>query len=241
MGTKYHGWQIQNNAQTVQEVLQNSLSVLLGNATTVSGCGRTDTGVHASEFFAHFDTDQSTLPPFLLHKWNGLLPKDIAILELFEVPDNFSARFDAVSRTYGYYMHKEKDPFKNQTSWYFSKALDFEKMEKAALKLLDYEDFQSFCKVKSENHHYRCIVKEVNFFMFENGYKFEIRANRFLRGMIRAIVGTLVLVGKGTVNLEGFEKIIESKDRTKAGPTVPAQGLFLEKIEYPQGILRPLV
>ncbi len=237
-GTHYHGWQIQENANSIQEELQKSLETLIGKNTPITGCGRTDTGVHASEFYAHFDIE--AIPTNFLNRWNGILSNDIAVSNILSAPEHFSARFDAKYRTYGYYMHKLKDPFKNEISWYQTQDFDFEKMQKAASLLLKHENFKSFCKLKSDNKTHNCKIIEAKFIVTEKGSKFKIEANRFLRGMVRAIVGTLIQVGKGSIDVAQFERIIRQQNRSKAGPSVPAHGLFLEKIKYPTGKLKKI-
>lgn len=234
-GTAYHGWQMQNEEPTVQQVLETGLKYKLGLTGKVTGCGRTDTGVHARHFFAHFDPDH------LLHDkqvenavWelNSYLPVDIVVHRIFRVRDDAHARFDAMARTYKYYINILKDPFSDRFAWYYRANLDVESMNRAAEILKEYNDFTSFSKLHTDVKTNNCRISEAAWNNWGGQLIFTITADRFLRNMVRAIVGTLVEVGRGKLAPEEISKIILRKDRGAAGMSVPARGLFLEKIEY---------
>ena len=232
-GTNYHGWQIQPNSDSVQQRLQEALSTLLRQPVEVVGAGRTDTGVHARMMVAHFDWEELIDGKQLAYKLNKFLPQDIAVQEVRLVDEEKHARFSATSRTYHYFIHMRKDPFQQAYSWQVPFKLDFEKMNEAAKVLLEYRDFTSFSKVNTDTKTNLCNVKEA--FWEEiapDRWRFTITANRFLRNMVRAIVGTLVEVGRGRLRLEDVRRIIEAKDRCSAGESVPAKGLFLVDIKY---------
>ena len=232
-GTNYHGWQIQPNSDSVQQRLQEALSTLLRQPVEVVGAGRTDTGVHARMMVAHFDWEELIDGKQLAYKLNKFLPQDIAVQEVRLVDEEKHARFSATSRTYHYFIHMRKDPFQQAYSWQVPFKLDFEKMNEAAKVLLEYKDFTSFSKVNTDTKTNLCDVKEA--FWEEiapDRWRFTITASRFLRNMVRAIVGTLVEVGRGRLRLEDVRRIIEAKDRCSAGESVPAKGLFLVDIKY---------
>lgn len=232
-GTNYHGWQIQPNSDSVQQRLQEALSTLLRQPIEVVGAGRTDTGVHARMMVAHFDWEELIDGKQLAYKLNKFLPQDIAVQEVRLVDEEMHARFSATSRTYHYFIHMRKDPFQQAYSWQVPFKLDFEKMNEAAKVLLEYKDFTSFSKVNTDTKTNLCDVKEA--FWEEiapDRWRFTITANRFLRNMVRAIVGTLVEVGRGRLSPEDVRRIIETKDRCSAGESVPAKGLFLVDIKY---------
>jgi len=232
-GKAYHGWQIQPNALSVQEVLNDCISKLLKQQIQVVGCGRTDTGVHARDFYAHFDLEGLIEDEeAFTHKLNAFLPSDIAIRETFSVRKDLHARFDAQSRTYRYYITNRKNPFRIYDSWFVYGELDVEQMNKAAELLYKYEDFACFSKSNTDVKTTICDIKKALWYKEEDVLVFEITADRFLRNMVRAIVGTMVDVGKGKMSSAVFEEIIKSKDRKKAGYSVPAHGLFLENIVY---------
>ena len=247
-GTNYHGWQIQPNGDSIQQRLQEALSTLLRRPIEVVGAGRTDTGVHARMMVAHFDIDplpnptpsmaKGILPPEgelkgICYKLNKLLPQDIAVQEVRQVPDDMHARFSATSRTYNYYIHTYKDPFLFAYSWQIPFKLDFQKMNQAAQILLEYKDFTSFSKVNTDTKTNLCDIKEAYWKEVTPGqWCFTITANRFLRNMVRAIVGTLVEVGRGRMEVEDVRRIIEAKDRCQAGESVPGKALFLVDIKY---------
>ncbi len=232
-GTHYHGWQIQPNGDSVQQCLQEALSTLLRKPVEVVGAGRTDTGVHARMMVAHFDWEETIDGKQLAYKLNKLLPRDIAVKEVRQVEDDMHARFSATSRTYHYFIHTCKDPFLQAYSWQIPFALDFEKMNEAAKVLLEYKDFTSFSKVNTDTKTNLCDLKEAFWEEVEPGqWRFTITANRFLRNMVRAIVGTLVEVGRGRISIEEMRHIIEAKDRCQAGESVPGKALFLVDIKY---------
>ena len=237
-GTDFFGWQIQPNAITVQETLLTALKKLNRNrALKLTGCGRTDTGVHASEFFAHVDFEED---PFVgvmdlkivIHKLNCMLPASIAIDDFFPVHSDFHSRFNAIARTYHYYIHQNKNPFLNETSWYLKTGLDLERMNKAAEILLGEQNFKCFSKPITGKSTFVCDVKEAHWKETEQGYVFTIKANRFLRNMVRAIVGTMIDVGSGKTSLAEFNAILASQDRKRAGKSAPSNGLFLAKVDY---------
>ncbi len=237
-GTNYHGWQIQNNAISVQEELNDSLSKLLGVKTETMGCGRTDAGVHAKEFYAHFDCHDVILEPEkAIYKINRILSSDIVCYKLYPVDLNAHARFDAKSRTYKYYIRKNKNPFITQTSYFFHGELDLDSMNQACLILSDYIDFSCFSKSNTQVFTNNCKIYSAIWQEHDDNLIFTISADRFLRNMVRAIVGTMLEVGKNKISIPDFREIIKSKKRSNAGYSVPAEGLFLTKIEYPKGLL----
>jgi len=231
-GKNYHGWQIQPDAISVQEKLNLAVSIILQQKIEVVGAGRTDTGVHASQMFAHFDIDEK-LEGDVPHKLNSILPNDIVVYDVFLVDAEKHARFSAESRSYEYRIWSGRNPFLLDFSWQIhSQKLDIAKMNEAAKLLLEYENFQTFSKVKTEVYTFNCNVTEAYWKQTDDLLTFYISANRFLRNMVRAIVGTLVDVGLHKVSVEDFRQIIESKNRSNAGLSVPAKGLFLTKIKY---------
>lgn len=233
-GTQYHGWQIQPNAITIQELISNALSKILNiSELNLIGAGRTDTGVHARNFYAHFDIDfQIDNLDLLVYKLNRFLPKDIAIFGIFQVSHSAHARFDALSRTYKYYISAKKSPFLIDSSWYITGKLNIELMNKAAKYIIGKHDFTSFSKLHSQTNTNICNVMNAKWTQNEDILVFEVTADRFLRNMVRALVGTLVDVGRGKIDSEEVLKIMDAKDRREAGESVPAHGLFLEEIEY---------
>lgn len=240
LGTSYHGWQIQPNSTTVQHTLDNALRVVLNENISTVGAGRTDTGVHALFFCAHFDSylpDLSTKTK-LIYKLNSYLPKDISVHSIKKVVPDANARFSAVSRTYKYYITKIKDPFCENSSWFVHDDLDIAIMNKACGILIIHSDFTSFSKLHSDTKTNICKIYEANWVQKDNLIVFTIKADRFLRNMVRAIVGTMVDIGSGKINLKDFEEIILAKDRCRAGKSAPAKGLFLTDIEYPSEIFK---
>ncbi len=236
-GAPFHGWQVQSNAVSVQEVITNALKVRLRKEMiSLVGCGRTDTGVHAREFYAHFDLDEK-LPADKLdelsYRLNKQLPNQIVIFSIKQVAPDFHARFSAVSRTYRYYLHNRKDPFLDNYSWCLLNDLDLPEMNRAASMLLEYEDFTSFARLHSQTETNICHIEEAKWEQDGHRFIFTITADRFLRNMVRAVVGTLVEVGRGKRNAGDFRRVIEKKDRSEAGKSAPARGLFLEQILYP--------
>jgi len=235
-GSPFVGWQMQPNGISVQSELQRVFSMLLKEEIEITGCGRTDAGVHAACFYAHFDFQKewnSANLKRLLFKVNALLPKEIALFSIFPVADDAHARFSAIDRTYKYYISYEKDPFSYQTSWRQFEPLDLDLMNQGAQILLQTSDFTSFSKLHTDVNNNFCQVTVAHWFYENNKLVFEITANRFLRNMVRAIVGTLMLLGKNKITLDQFKQIILDKNRSKAGTSVPAHALFLENVRYP--------
>ena len=232
-GAAYHGWQKQPNARSVQQTLQEALSTLLQTDIEVVGAGRTDAGVSARMMVAHFETDKACDNEQLVYKLNKLLPHDIAVQRIWEVSDEMHARFSATSRTYHYYIHTRKDPFARQYSWLVTFPLDFARMNEAASRLPDFDDFTSFSKVNTDTKTNLCNVTEAHWTQEgENTWRFTITANRFLRNMVRAIVGTLIEVGRGRMTVDEFCQVIEQRNRCSAGDSVPGHALFLVDVSY---------
>lgn len=234
-GTNYAGWQKQPNVDTVQETIEKNLSKLYSNKSIdIVGCGRTDAGVHSSQFYFHADLSNKYSCDQLVYKLNNMLPKDIAVYSAHNVNADSHARFDALNRTYRYFIHSKKSPFLNNTSWYFSKQLDLDAMNQASKVIMGEKDFTSFSKLHTDVKTNRCDVKNAKWIR-KNDHEiyFEITANRFLRNMVRAIVGTLIDVGLGNSTVEDVSSIIKAKDRGQAGMSVPAHGLFLCRVSYP--------
>lgn len=232
-GTHYHGWQVQNNANSIQAELQKALSTILRLPIEVTGAGRTDTGVHAKQMFAHFDIANAPDDlEKLVFKVNSILPQDIAIQSIFDVPTDFHARFTATARSYEYHLHQTKNPFK-QHSYYFNRELSVDKMNQAAQLLLNYTDFSAFSKSNTQTFTNDCIIYNAVWEITDDGLVFHISANRFLRNMVRAIVGTLLEIGVGKYEVDAIHSIILSKSRSEAGTSVPACGLYLTRVEYP--------
>lgn len=237
-GYNYHGWQYQPNAISIQEVLEEAISTLLKEKTSIVAAGRTDTGVHAEQMFAHFNTAIVFSIEKLIFKLNSLLPKDIAIHNIFEVDKEAHARFDAVSRTYKYRISLRKNVFSFNNSYYLKNELDVKKMNNAAKILLDYENFKCFSRSHTDVNTYNCKIIEAEWTVVKNELIFTIKANRFLRNMVRAIVGTMINIGSGKMDIEQLHEIIKSQDRTKAGASVPGYALYLTQIEYPKHIIK---
>ena len=235
-GTNFHGWQIQPNSNSVQEEMERGLKILLQQEVKIVAAGRTDTGVHAKKMVAHFDCEKKIedTENFVL-RWNSLLPKDISVFSLKQVAEDSHARFSALSRKYEYHISCVKNPFLEKYSARFGE-LDFEKMENASKRLFDYTDFTSFCKVHTDVLTRDCTIMQAYWEKRGEVWVFTIEANRFLRNMVRAIVGTLVAVGRGRISEEDFCKIIESKNRGAAGTSAPAKGLFLVEVTYPEEV-----
>lgn len=231
-GSGFHGWQKQINAISVQETIENALSLLISEKVVITGCGRTDTGVHAKYFAAHFDSSTKINSDEIVRKLNAFLGNEIVIYKISKTSDDFHARFSAKSRTYMYFIRTEKDPFGYSYSWNIFFDLNIDKMREAGQKLLDYTDFTCFSKLHTDVKTHNCKILNVRLIRTGMGIVFIITADRFLRNMVRAIVGTLVEVGKNRISVEDFCRIIESKDRSKAGQSAPAQGLFLMDVRY---------
>ncbi len=231
-GTNYHGWQSQPNAVTVQETLTKAMATVLNCSIELMGAGRTDTGVHAKIMYAHFDTEIAIDSGNLVHKLNSFLPKDIVVHEIIAVHDTAHARFDATKRTYEYHIHTFKNPFLTDLSWYFTSQLDVDAMNEAAKLLLTHTDFECFSKVNTDVNTFNCKVSFAQWSQDENKLIFTISADRFLRNMVRAIVGTLINVGLHKITIDDFQAILESKNRSEAGFSAPAHGLYLTEIVY---------
>ncbi len=234
-GTNYHGWQTQPNAISVQEELEKAFSLILRKEIAITGAGRTDAGVHAKNFIAHFETEKAfntTLIKELIYKLNSYISKDLAIHDIYKVDDRMHARFDAKERTYQYFITTTKNPFATDSAWYVHGKLDVDKMNLACDILKEYSDFGSFAKLHSDNKTNICDLMEAHWEFKDELLVFTIKADRFLRNMVRAIVGTMVDIGQGKTSLDELSKIIESKDRNRAGRSVPGYGLFLVEIKY---------
>ncbi|HNP18441.1 MAG TPA: tRNA pseudouridine(38-40) synthase TruA [Fulvivirga sp.] len=239
-GTNYHGWQRQPNVATVQEIVEIGLSKILRENITILGSGRTDTGVHCEQQYFHVEPDTEIPDPDdLLFKINSYLPKDIAIKRIVEVDDDAHARFSATSRSYEYRICLLKNPFADELYNYLKVPVNIKTMNKAAALLLGKKDFESFSRVKTDVSNFYCEITEANWVQEGNNLIFRITANRFLRGMVRTIVGSLLEVGQGKYDAAHFEQIILGKDRKLAGSAALAQGLFLTKVMYPPHIIKP--
>lgn len=234
-GTCYHGWQIQDNAVSVQQVLNEALSKILRAEVSTVGSGRTDTGVHALVQVVHFEFDES-LPENLPARLNSLLPKDMAVASCVQVTHEAHARFDATSRSYVYKIHQAKNPFLDGQSYLYTPKLDLDKMNDCSRLILDWIDFECFSKVHTDVRTFDCTISEARWEKKNDQIFFYVSANRFLRGMVRAMVGTLLLAGERKLSLSEFKNILESKDRKKAGRSVPACGLYLSEVKYPKEI-----
>lgn len=234
-GTGYHGWQIQQNAYSVQEELENALQKIFGQKIETLASGRTDTGVHAEQQIVHFDL-QKEFTPQHIYRLNCVLPNDIAVKDFFPVKKEAHARFDATSRSYEYRITRVKDPFLHGSAYFFDRPLDIVKMNEAAVLLLNHHDFESFSKVHTDVKNFLCDIYLARWKEKNNLLLFEIEANRFLRGMVRAIVGTLLDVGLGKISVKDFEEVILVRNRSKAGAAAPPEGLFLTRIKYPDNV-----
>lgn len=235
-GKNYAGWQNQANATGVQEVVEDALSKLLRTQINIVGSGRTDTGVHCVQQFFHADIEKPFEKDSLIHRLNSFLPRDIAIRSIHRVSQKASARYDAVERTYEYHITMVKDPLLTGLALHYFKPLNLQTMNKAAALLTVEHDFESFSKIKTDVNHFLCTVKKASWKKQGNRLVFTITANRFLRGMVRAIVGTLLDVGTGKIKVNDFQQIIKSKDRKKAGANVDPHGLYLVRVKYPRSI-----
>lgn len=235
-GSAFHGWQLQHNAFTVQECMEKALSTLFRTPISIMGSGRTDTGVHAQVQVCHFDLVNESPGENFLKALNAILPKEISANRLRKVKPDANARFDAIKRSYFYRITFSKSPFLHEFSWHLFQRPDVEAMNQAAKILVEYEDFECFSKVHTEVKHFRCTMHEAFWEQKEEELIFHITANRFLRGMVRTIVGTLIEIGFGLRPTDDMHRIIASKDRNQAGKAAPAKGLFLSQIEYPADI-----
>lgn len=245
-GSAYHGWQIQNNAVSMQEILNKALTTLLRQNIETIGCGRTDTGVHAMQLYAHFDSiseidsiSTGSMPlrgegdKSFIRRVNAVLPRDIAVKRIIPVAPDAHARFDATLRSYEYHVHFHKNPFLDGFSWLLRDELHVELMNQAAKILFEYHDFSCFSKSNTQTFTNNCIISRAEWIKSTNGLVFHIAADRFLRNMVRAIVGTLIRIGREEIKPEEMHRIIESKNRSQAGTSVPAYGLYLTEIIYP--------
>ena len=236
-GSNYHGWQVQPNAPTVQEKLESALSLLMRTPISVTGAGRTDTGVNASTMVAHADFSEEIDCKQIAYRLNKILPPDIAIHYIRRVKDSAHARFDATSRRYRYYVSTAKNPFNRRYTCRLTGEIDFDAMNEAAAVLPEYTDFTSFSKLHTDTKTNNCKVMSARWTQISpTRWVFEIEADRFLRNMVRAIVGTLLMVGRGKITIERFKEIIEKKERSEAGDSALAQALFLEEVKYPEEI-----
>jgi tRNA pseudouridine38-40 synthase len=232
-GTNYHGWQLQPNAVGVQEVLNKALSIILRQTIETLGCGRTDTGVHAKQFFAHFDSAGGAFEKFVVVRGlNSILPSDIAVKRIFPVAPDAHARFDATLRSYEYHIHFNKDPFEHNYSWLLRDEPDIERMNEAAKIIMEYTDFSCFSKSNTQTKTNNCKISRAEWVKTDDSIIFHISADRFLRNMVRAIVGTLLQVGRHEIEPYQVRPIIQSKNRSKAGVSVPACGLYLTEVIY---------
>ena len=234
-GSKYHGWQYQPNVVSIQEIIENALGNLLGTKTPIVGSGRTDAGVHASCQIAHFDAKKIDNEN-LKFKLNSFLPQEIAIRNIYPVTREAHARFDAISRSYVYKMHLDKNPFKVGISHYLRTPVSLRRVKEPRKVLLKCIDFKAMSKVNTDVNHFNCKILKAEWKEVDGGYAFLIQSNRFLRGMVRALVGTLLEVGTGKMSVGRFSKVLAAKERANAGVSVPASGLFLTKVEYPKDI-----
>lgn len=231
-GTHYHGWQRQVNASSVQAEIEDKLSLLLATDIEILGCGRTDSGVHAKQYFAHFNYEKILDSDALLMRLNKILSKDIAIHEIKKVGDDLHARFDAKLRVYEYWITQKPNPFLTEYAWYLYGNVSIDLMNKASELLLTHQDFECFSKVHTDVNTFLCDITFAKWELQHDKLIFTIKANRFLRNMVRAIVGTLIEVGKNKMSIEQFKNILESKSRNEAGQSAPAHGLYLTEVRY---------
>jgi tRNA pseudouridine38-40 synthase len=237
-GTNYHGWQIQANAHTVQAELNQALAHILRYPVDTIGSGRTDTGVHARQQFVHFDTAEAIADTqYFMYRLNACLPEDLAAYRIFAVSPQANVRHDAISRSYEFHIHRQKNPFLHTLSYHYNYPLNLDKMNEAAQILLNYTDFESFSKVKTDVDHFECTISEARWEEKGKYLIFHITANRFLRGMVRTLVGTMLDIGREKTEIADFEKIIQARDRRKAGRIVPPEGLYLTAVRYPKEII----
>ena len=236
-GSDFHGWQSQPNAITIQETIENSLQLILKNKELkITGAGRTDSGVHAIQMFAHFDFEKNFEKNNLIYKLNSFLGKNIVIKNIREVSKNAHARFDATLRQYRYYITMTKDVYHQETKFYFSKKLDLNKIDKAIEIIKTNKNFRSFCKTNTDVANYECVINDFKYEIIKSELIFTISSNRFLRNMVRSIIGTILEIGQLKISIIELIDIINKSDRIYAGPSVPAHGLFLTKVEYPENI-----
>jgi tRNA pseudouridine38-40 synthase len=232
-GTNYSGFQSQENANTVQAEVEKAFKILQKQEVILTGSSRTDSGVHALQNFFHFDFEGKVHPQFA-YKINAILPSDIVVKNIIPVAPDAHCRFDAIAREYNYYIYRHKDPFLKDRAFYFPYKLDLEKMQQAAAIIMDYQDFTSFSKRNTQVKTFNCTILKSNWLDHDNTLIYNVQANRFLRGMVRALTATMLKVGRGKLSLDEFRHIIEQKDCTKASFAVPGHGLFLSSVQYPQ-------
>ncbi len=236
-GTAYHGWQIQNNALSVQEILQKTLEIILKQPIEICGCGRTDTGVHAREYYAHVDLEKEMQGiEYSVYHINALLPPDISIINIQKVNNDYHARFSAIKRTYKYYINPKRIPFNRGFEYHYSPNLDLELMNEACLALMEFKYFACFSKSNTQVNNFVCEISEALWTKDHDVLIFTISANRFLRNMVRAIVGTMIEIGLKKIDIHDLRKIILNGNRSDAGVSVPAKGLFLDKVIYPENM-----
>ncbi len=235
-GTNYHGWQSQHNAIGIQQVIEGAMTKLLREKIAIVGSGRTDSGVHCAQQFFHADVESEFEFETLIIRLNSFLPKDIAVRSIRKIKTDASARYDAYERTYQYHITRVKDPLREGLSFYFFKPLDLDVLQKGADILMGKHDFECFSKVKTDVNHFICEIKQAEWNQKGDLLVFTITANRFLRGMVRAVVGTLLDAGTGKTSLDDIRAVLKSKDRKKAGMNVPPEGLFLTSVKYPKTI-----
>lgn len=242
-GTHYRGWQVQKNQRSVQAELEKNLSIIFQQQVKAIGCGRTDTKVHAKKFILHFDIEQVTVPKNLLYKLNGLLPRDIWVQKIMKSKnEDAHARFSAMKRTYEYYICMEKDPFQIDLATFFYRPINFELLQETSKILFEYEDFTAFSRKSADVKSYLCKIYKAEWERpQENMLKFTVQANRFVRTMIRIIVGTSVKVGIGKISVDDFREALVSKDRAKAGSAAPADGLYLTDVIYPDHFFEEII
>jgi tRNA pseudouridine38-40 synthase len=234
-GTAYHGWQIQQNALGIQQLLNEKLSLKLGEEIYCIGCGRTDTGVHARQFYLHLDVNKD-IPADFIRQMNNFLPADIALHRIFPVPEKAHSRFSAVERTYTYILSLEKDPFMLGLSGFYYDGMDLESMNEAAGILTEFSDFTALCKISKDQKNNLCSIKAASWRGNGKLLVFTITANRFLRGMVRILVGTLMEIGKGRMSVSAFRELLSQQERTQAGSAAPAEGLYLTEVKYPDWV-----
>ncbi len=235
-GTAYAGFQVQKNANTIQAEIEKVLSIVLKHPVELTGSSRTDTGVHALQNFFHFDIAQ-IVDAAIVYNLNAILPKDIVVRSIFPVPNEAHCRFDALYRQYRYCLTAKKDPFSTNTAWYYPYNVDIELLNKAAALLFNFTDFTSFSKLNSQAFTNQCTITKSEWILKGHSLEYYVQSNRFLRGMVRGLVGTMILVGRGKTSLKTFEQILLAKDCSKANFATPAQGLFLVEVAYPPSIL----
>ncbi|HEX4877395.1 MAG TPA: tRNA pseudouridine(38-40) synthase TruA [Chitinophagaceae bacterium] len=234
-GTAYSGFQTQENANTIQAEVEKAFSILQRSSVTMTGSSRTDAGVHAKQNFLHFDFEEEINPHFI-YKMNAILPSDIVIRSLQVVRPEAHCRFDALYREYEYCIYNQKDPFMQDRAFFFPYRIDFQKLQQGAELLKHYNDFSSFSKRNTQVKSFQCEIIESKWIQSDNGLIYNVKANRFLRGMVRALTATMLLLGRNKLTVNDFTEIIEARDCTRASFAVPPQGLFLKEVNFPESI-----